>query len=168
MSDCADPADTTPAPISTPPPKTNSYYYWHGHEKERAKLGDVAPKTSPMLVKSEAFTEAQVSPLLKVKTISKYSWCNNTKSVSVYVDVEGVESLPQDCIKVEFDKKRLSVEVKAGGGALQQLILPLSKEISPATSSFRLKPNQIVIKLDKAGVEETWFDLVGKAEGGIE
>ncbi len=143
--------------------KDNSYYYWHGHEKDRAKVGDVAPKTSPMLVKREDTpSEYERSPLLAARPITKYSWCNNTKSVSVYIDFDGVHELPQDNIRVEFEAKKLYVQIKGPKdvSAMNVLLLRLSKEIAPEKSSFRFKPNQIVIKLDKGDSDATWYDLV--------
>ena len=163
----SDVADNSPAneaaasSSSSSKKKDNSYYYWHGHEKERAKVGDVAPKTSPLLVKSEALApEHHRSPLLATRSITKYSWCNNTKSVSVYVDLDGVHELPQENVKVDFDVKKLSVHVKGTDGVSSVLLLRLAKDIAAEKSSFRFKPNQIVIKLDKGDSDATWYDLV--------
>lgn len=134
--------------------KPSQYYYWHGHEKERAKVGDVAPKASPVLVKSEKVEE---SPLLLTTALSKYSWCNNKTSVSVYVDFDGIS---EDNCKVEFHEKKLKVSIHpAGTGTVHILALHLAKEIDDAASSYRLKPNQLVMKLQKKD-EATWYDLV--------
>ncbi len=174
MADVAYPRDTSVATSDDAAPlaqsttssgkkKDNSYYYWHGHEKDRAKVGDVAPKTSPMLVKTEdGPSEYARSPLLASRPITKYSWCNNAKSVSVYVDFDGCHELPADNINVVFETTKLLVQIKgaAEGGPLNVLLLRLSKEIAPEKSSFRLKPNQIVIKLDKGDSDATWYDLV--------
>lgn len=134
--------------------KRSQYYYWHGHEKERAKSGDVAPKTTPTLVKSEA---VEASPLLSQVAITKYSWCNNTSSVSVYVDFEGVAS---DNTSVDFSAKKLKLQVHpANTGTAHVLSLNLAKEINHEGSSFRFKPNQLILKLVKKD-EGTWHDLV--------
>ncbi|CUI14225.1 Hypothetical protein, putative [Bodo saltans] len=134
--------------------KKSQYYYWHSHEKERAKLGDVAPKTSPALVKSEA---VEASPLLHQVALTKYSWCNNTNSVSVYVDFDGLSA---DNTKVEFSTKKLKVQVHpVSTGTAHVLQLNLAKEINHETSSFRFKPNQLVVKLVKKD-DGTWHDLV--------
>jgi hypothetical protein len=134
--------------------KKSQYYYWHGHEKDRAKHGDVAPKTTPALVKSEV---VEASPLLHQVALTKYSWCNNTSSVSVYVDFEGVSA---DNTQVEFSAKKLKVQVHpVSTGTAHVLLLNLAKEINNETSSFRFKPNQLVVKLVKKD-EGTWHDLV--------
>jgi hypothetical protein len=141
------------------PKQRSQYYYWHGHEKDRAAVGDVAPKTTPMLVSSSPLT-ADMQPRVPFMTaIEKYSWCNNTKTVSVYVDFDGVEQLPSENVQVDFTKKTLAVKLNKDGKGYE-LKLKLSKEITPESSSFRMKPNQIVIKLQKADEASTWFDLV--------
>lgn len=138
----------------------NSYYYWHGHEKERAKVGDVAPKTAPMLVKSEGSAEP-ASPFCR--PIDKYSWCNNTASVSVYVDIEGVDTLPEGAVQISFKEQSFRLTITNAAGVPHLLHLHLAKKIVAEKSSIRLKPNQIVMKLVKANHEETWFDLVSGA-----
>ncbi len=159
-------AGPAPAAVSVTPSSTkkgNSYYYWHGHEKDRALVGDVAPKTSPMLVKTDDVpSEYERSPLLASRSITKYSWCNNNKSVSVYIDFDGCQDLPAANIQVHFEPHKLLVQVRGAteGAPLNVLMLRLSKEIAPEKSSFRLKVNQIVIKLDKGDSDATWFDLV--------
>lgn len=151
---------TSVAPPVIEKPKPNSYYYWHGHEKERAVLGDVAPKTSPQLVKSEAVAEC--SPILKVSPITKYAWCNNTSSVSVYVDREdGVQTeLTAEMIRFEVTAKRLKLAIHPTSTATQYgLVLHLAKEVNPDKSTWRIKEGkQVVIKLVKAN-DETWYDL---------
>lgn len=163
-------ASPKPAVELAPQQKANpKYYYWHGHEKERAAVGDVAPKASPQLLKSEALP-ASGSPQLRTAAISKFSWCNNEKNVSVYVDFDGVEELSkkEGAVGVEFSKRHLNVQIIAESGVYHRLHLRLAKEVDCAACSSRFKPNQIVIKLVKPeGNTETWFDLEApKASGG--
>jgi len=139
--------------------KKESYYYWHGHEKERARVGDVAPKQSPMLVKSESFQPEVHSPILP-KPITAYSWCNNTKSVSVYVDFSGVEQLPPEHISVVFEAKDVRITIRSVEATVPSALhLRLAKAIDPSRSQFRTKQGQLVLKLDKGGAEDTWYDL---------
>lgn len=158
MADSA--AVSAPAPSAgteqAPKPK-NGYYYWHGHEKERKELGDVAPMPTHVALASEV---AVASPTETVSEIHKYSWCNNAKSVSVYVEVDGVA---EDNVEVQFEEAQLTVCVRDSATAVRQLKLALSKTIDAEKSSFRLKPNQVVVKLMKGKDDETWFDLVAKA-----
>lgn len=157
MSDPAVQADGAPLLKTEASPtdkKPSQYYYWHGHEKERAKLGDVAPKTTPALVGTAA---ADHSPLLKQMSITKYSWCDNKSSVSVYVDFDGATS---ENTVVELHKKKLRVTVRPSESSPNYvLLLFLAKEVDDSASSFRFKPNQVVIKLAKTD-EVTWYDLI--------
>lgn len=154
QSAAVDPAALPQAAPSAEANKRSQYYYWHGHEQERAKLGDVAPKTTPTLVKSE---KVEASPLLHEVSLTKYSWCNNKSSVSVYVDFDGVSA---DNCRVEFGAKKLKVTVHPASTATAHvLLLHLAKEINNEGSSFRFKPNQVVLKLVKKD-EDTWYDLV--------
>ena len=146
----------------------SQYYYWHGHEKDRAAVGDVAPKAAPTLLKCDATAPDARAPPRRVG-ITTYSWCNNDKTVSVYVDVPGVQA---DRTTVDFAVRRLTVTVRPpppppGDGAAaaapevhQVLDMWLSKDIKPDQSSFRVKPGtQIVIKLVKEKDTMTWIDL---------
>jgi hypothetical protein len=133
---------------------TNSYYYWHGHEKERAKVGDVAPKPSPVLVKTEA---AVASPLLSAVNISKYSWADGKSVVSVYIDFDDIS---EEQLQVQFTERQLRVAIRPPHTAVvHSLFLRLAEGIVPEKSTYRLKRNQVVIKLSKAE-EATWYDLV--------
>eukprot|EP00672_Neobodo_designis_P028714 CAMPEP_0174828422 /NCGR_PEP_ID=MMETSP1114-20130205/1318_1 /TAXON_ID=312471 /ORGANISM="Neobodo designis, Strain CCAP 1951/1" /LENGTH=160 /DNA_ID=CAMNT_0016062135 /DNA_START=32 /DNA_END=514 /DNA_ORIENTATION=- len=151
------PAAPAAAQPAAAPKAKNGYYYWHGHEKERKELGDVAPMPTHVALASETVAEA---PREVVSELHKYSWCNNTKTVSVYVDVDGVD---ESNVAVDFQADTLTVRVRQSELAVRQLKLPLSKEINPEKCSFRLKPNQVVVKLAKGNEEDTWFDLVAKA-----
>ena len=139
----------------------NSYYYWHSHEKERAKVGDVAPKITPTLVKSELAIGFDAA--VRRQPIAKYSWCNNKSSVSVHFDFDGLGLLAAaspDNVSVTFGEKSLKVVIRDYSSGEHHVALPLTKEIDPAASSFRIKPDQLVVKLSKKDLESTWYDLV--------
>ena len=145
------------AAVAAPPKAKNGYYYWHGHGKERKEVGDVAPLPTHVPLATEVETPA--SPSQVVSQIQKYSWCNNKTSVSVYVDCEDAT---ESNTAVSISATALEVRVTLPG-TVMQLALPLAKECNPEASSFKFKPNQVVIKLAKAKDDETWFDLVSKA-----
>lgn len=152
------------APVAAPAKPTKAggggYYYWHGHEKQRAEVGDVAPKTSPLLVAtSDVSPSTPATPGLRRVPINKHSWCNNTTSVSVYVDFAGVGALDASDVSVSFGKKSLSVAIKKDG-VENCLELRLAHEVKPEASSFRTKPDSLVIKLAKEVETTSWFELV--------
>ncbi|CCW67706.1 unnamed protein product [Phytomonas sp. Hart1] len=151
------------------PTKNSSYYYWHSHEKERAKVGDVAPMLTPVLISRGEMADTPVHVPLH-KTVKKYQWCDEgLKTVSVYVQVadEAGEELDEDSVKVEIFSKsvRVSFSTQIVASAAQnykQLHLSLAKKVNPKASSYRIKSSkkEITLKLMKAQ-DGTWFDLVG-------
>lgn len=156
-------SESSSAPGSATTKPKSQYYYWHGHEKDRAAVGDVAPKIAPPLLKTE-----EVSPLTPPHrvTITSYSWCNNEKTVSVYIDFPAVDA---SMVSVDFQPRRLTVTIKpatASGAVPKEHMLDmwLAKNINAGESSYRVKPgSQVVLKLVKSATE-TWFDLTGKPE----
>lgn len=148
------------ASAAAPPRSKKGYYYWHGHEKERAKVGDVAPMPKPMKVDAPACENFDAVASTRVLPITGYSWCNNSKTVSVYVNFPEV-GLMEDKVSVKFQTNRTTVEVVKGSN-VHSLVLHLSHPIDAEASSFRLKPDQVVLKLNKGNVSKTWIDLTGK------
>ncbi|KAG5496287.1 hypothetical protein JKF63_02588 [Porcisia hertigi] len=151
--------------------QANSYYYWHGHEKERAKVGDVAPMPTPQLVsKDDAATVA--APAVPTMSVSKYSWCDEDKFVSVYIDTVALEGETLDGSSVEatFKDKSLKVEFvtadRSGKTRTKCFSIRLSKRIDKDRCLTKVKPKtqQILVRLAKK-VESTWMDLEGKANG---
>lgn len=180
----AAPVDTTPAeaPSSTGAAETkqptasaaknkaNSYYYWHGHEKERAKLGDVAPMPTPHLV-SKDDTVSVAIPVVPAISVSKYSWCDGEKFVSVYVECVAPgsgEVLDSDSIAATFTRNSFTITFAttdaAGKQRTKQMTTRLSKRIDGERSSTKVKPKtqEILVKLAKR-VPSVWIDLEGNA-----
>lgn len=150
--------NTTTAATTDPVKKKNGYHYWHGHGKERALVGDVAPM--PVAQKVEgAPVEFDAVASLKRVNITAYSWCDNAKSVSVYVDFKGVGAIDPSKITTKYTDKTMRVAIESDGKD-NVLLLHLSKKINADTSSHKVKPDQLVFKLVKDS-EETWFDLTG-------
>ncbi|EPY40174.1 hypothetical protein AGDE_00740 [Angomonas deanei] len=168
------------APATNDKKKANSYYYWHGHEKERAAVGDVAPLPTPVLVKREDVP--LTTPAVPRKTVAKYAWSDGTKFVTVYIDTwaSGIPSATQDeaiqeeSLTVQYDTQSLRVQYDAtheGRPVLREFVVPiLNKRIDPSRCSHKMKViekeneptrRQILVKLAKAK-EGTWFELIGK------
>lgn len=150
--------------------KANSYYYWHGHEKERAKLGDVAPMPTPHLV-SKDDTATVAIPTVPAISVSKYSWCDGEKFVSVYVETSppaSGETLEEASIETTYTrnsfKLRFTTTDAAGKRRTKQMVTRLSKRIDTERSSTKVKPKtqEILVKLAKK-VPSVWIDLEGNA-----
>lgn len=151
--------------------QANSYYYWHNHEKERAKVGDVAPMPKPVLLKK---SDPSVLPASTASyPITKHSWCDGKKNVTVYIDtkLDEKETMVEDTLQVEFGKRRLTVSYIANVQTSKdvatqrrkQLVLCLAKAIKSKESSYKVKDpsGQIVIRLAKAE-ETSWWELAKK------
>jgi hypothetical protein len=163
------PTDAQPS-ASAKKNKANSYYYWHGHEKERAKLGDVAPMPTPHLV-SKDDTVTVAIPVIPAISVSKYSWCDGEKFVSVYVETvppASGETLDDASIEAVFtgNSFRLSFATtdKDGKRRTKQMVTRLSKRIDADRSSTKVKAKtqEILVKLAKK-VPSVWLDLEGYA-----
>lgn len=150
--------------------KANSYYYWHGHEKERAKLGDVAPLPTPHLVsKDDAVTVTL--PVVPAISVSKYSWCDGEKFVSVYVQTAppaSGEVLDEASVAATFTRSSFKITFSttdaAGNKRTKQMITRLSKRIDTEKSSTKVKAKtqEILVKLAKRR-PNVWIDLEGNA-----
>eukprot|EP00758_Cryptobia_borreli_P004547 Tbor_TRINITY_DN4448_c0_g1::TRINITY_DN4448_c0_g1_i1::g.7884::m.7884/K04507/CACYBP, SIP; calcyclin binding protein len=168
---------TSQTEVTTTEKKTtkakNSYYYWHGHEKERAMVGDVAPLPTPVRVdqRDDTSTHDGAIKSLLLNRITNYSWCDNSKSISIYVDFEGIGDLGEGACSLRVDKRKLSLtvtvpkeintnnKIKNGEHILE---LTLFKDVTvPEKNSLKLKPNQIVLKLSKVDEEAKWLELIG-------
>ncbi|AYU81785.1 heat shock protein Hsp20 [Leishmania donovani] len=162
--------DTAHAPApTTVKNKANSYYYWHQHEKDRAKVGDVAPMPTPYLV-SKDDARAVAAPAVPTVSVSKYSWCDGDKFVSVYIDTVVPEggTLDESSIEATFTGNSFKVTFatadEAGRTRAKSLSIRLSKRIDKDRSSTKVKPKtqQILVRLAKK-VESVWLDLEGEA-----
>lgn len=144
-----------------------NYYYWHGHEKERAKVGDVAPLPVPVLVTTEAKPTVAAS---LPSTVKKYSWADGEKNVSIYVEVveeSPAEELEPSSLKVIWKKRSVfvtyTVITSSGVKKNRVLLLHLSNNVVPDSSSHKIKESskQIYLKAAKE-THESWMELTGK------
>jgi hypothetical protein len=134
--------------------KRSAYHYWHGDVDNKKKTGDVAPM--PVHV---ALASAKVEiDTVQYKVISKYSWCDNEKTVDIYVDWP---ELNADSVSVEFGDDSLCAKIAESATVCHRLNLKLSKAIVAGESKFRCKPAQLAIKVKKETLE-TWFELEAK------
>ncbi|KPA84807.1 hypothetical protein ABB37_01288 [Leptomonas pyrrhocoris] len=166
----ATPANEAQPSSSAKKNKANSYYYWHGHEKERAKHGDVAPMPTPHLVSKDDNVTVTV-PVVPTVSVSKYSWCDGDKFVSVYVEAAtpaSGETLADDSIEAVFTRNSFTLSFtttdQAGKKRTKQMVTRLAKRIDADRSSTKVKPKtqEILVKLAKK-VPSVWLDLEGNA-----
>ena len=91
-------------------------------------------------------------------SVAKYSWLDRTKSVSVYLTIPGVHELPADRVRVRFRELSLDVKVEAADKVHCFAITELPLEIVVDKSSWKTKPDQLVLTLRKWAAT-SWFKL---------
>lgn len=154
---------------------SNSYYYaWNNLDLSREH------EFRPRLVKAGA--AATSVPARPTVTIAKYAWSDDGKavrsvhtcvhawltielisSIRVYVDLEGVGSLPADNVRSQFSARSFSIEVGDLNGTDYRLaVVELDGEAVPERCAVRVKPNMVVVSLHKAKPEHKWFALAKK------
>ena len=133
----------------------NSYYYAHGPKidgpvwdgKEEPRLlsavsGDNTPKQRPS------------------KTLTEYAWGDGKKVVTIYLDFENAETIPDESLSVNTTAESLSFQVSDHNGTDYKLLIDnLQAEISGAT--IKKKEGQFRISLQKLD-ESPWYTLKKK------
>jgi hypothetical protein len=138
-----------------------SYYFAHANTPKEANISFHGP---PKRLEGDDAAKAEPSgPAVRRVAIGKYGWADGTKAVSVYVDFEGLESLPEDACQVTSDATSFELTItKSSEDGKQETrhvlkLGPLSDEITGAT--IKRKPASLVLRLAKKEVG-TWFELV--------
>eukprot|EP01060_Flectonema_neradi_P005884 TRINITY_DN1393_c6_g1_i1.p1 TRINITY_DN1393_c6_g1~~TRINITY_DN1393_c6_g1_i1.p1 ORF type:complete len:168 (+),score=48.37 TRINITY_DN1393_c6_g1_i1:44-547(+) len=159
----SDEKETTEVKPETKVFGANSYHYFHDSVKERAANGDVAPMAQPKLV---ATTESSTEKKKPYKNISKYSWSDGKKFVTLYIDFPGIGAI-QDKVTIEYRKR--SFVLKVVGDTTDHIlkIIRLSQLINGEGSSLRFKDNQMVLKLSKDDTDKKWYDLCKTTARGV-
>ena len=89
----------------------------------------------------------------------------NSETISVFVDLEGVGAVKQNC-DIKFTKTSFDFQVIGLGGKNYRLLKDnLEKDIVPEASKIIVKKDKIVIKLQKVKGEysfEHWNNLTAK------
>merc|ERR1719414_621828 len=49
------------------------------------------------------------------EVISKYSWSDGKKAVSIYIEMEGLDTVPDDALKAESSEKEATLTIEAIG-----------------------------------------------------
>eukprot|EP00696_Hemimastix_kukwesjijk_P009939 gnl/Hemi2/22522_TR7509_c0_g1_i1.p1 gnl/Hemi2/22522_TR7509_c0_g1~~gnl/Hemi2/22522_TR7509_c0_g1_i1.p1 ORF type:complete len:256 (+),score=52.34 gnl/Hemi2/22522_TR7509_c0_g1_i1:58-768(+) len=143
-------------------------------KQEQAKtpispVGAASPTAPPPPASSSSSTTPSATtpapaPVGDFTTISSFSYDQSPKTVTVYVSLPDVGSLPKDAVDVVFTSTSLSLTVRGLGGRNHRLFVPqLCHEIIPDKSEFSVRPSRVNIKLAKK--ESThWEDLRPKKE----
>lgn len=142
----------------------NAYYFAHSH-KANGPTWD--GKAEPRLLSKESSSSlsqpatATSSFHYHKSNITKYAFLDDGMKVKLFLDMEGIgEKCTVDDISLEFTPQSFSLVVRNWKEEDQCLSFgKLSADITSA--SFRLKPNRIVLTLQKAA-EGEWHTINDK------
>jgi len=101
------------------------------------------------------------------EAITKYAWSDGKKMVSVYVELPGLDDVPEDKISVTSGENRASLTIEAIGNPPKKKRLSLnglSEEINGAKFTKKTGKNTVVLKLTKKE-EKSWWQLLDKTSG---
>ena len=153
-------------------------------EESRAKMEGVeiatgseeaAPTAAAPAPTPAAATPATVAPIVPSQhyaTIDKYAFDAggyNSPTVSIYIALPNVGSIPRDQITCEFTSSSFDLIVRDLGGKSYRLVNDnLENDIVPEKSKILVKADKIVIKLGKKKTEygghDHWSQLTAKKD----
>merc|ERR1719517_237319 len=100
--------------------------------------------------------------------ITKYSWSDGKKAVSIYIEIDGLDDVTDDALKAESGEKEVSLTIAAIGSPAKKKQLKLQKlanEIDGVNLVRKPGKNTIVLKLTKKEAGTSWFKLLDGAYG---
>jgi len=100
------------------------------------------------------------------EAITKYSWGDGKKQVSVYIELEGLDDCTEDCFQATSGEKEVSLTITKVAGKKRTFGLNgLSNEITGVKVNHKKGKGMVVLKLIKKE-EEPWYQLVEKSSAG--
>jgi len=102
------------------------------------------------------------------EAITKYAWSDGKKTVSVYVEMEGLDDVADEALTTESGEKDCSLTIAAIGSPPKKKTLTLSglsNEIDGVKLTRKKGKNMVVLKLQKKE-EKSWFQLLEGSGGG--
>jgi len=88
--------------------------------------------------------------MIQYNTLGKYSWDETSEHVKIYVDLEGIQTLPNDKIEVNFGRQSCDIKIHQLNNKNFRFGIPkLQEEIDQIGSIFRTRTNRFIITLKK-------------------
>merc|ERR1712151_441168 len=103
---------------------------------------------------------------VKGQAITKYSWSDGKKAVSIYIEMDGLDEVADDAFSITSGESDVTFTIVAIAGKKRTFAMKdLANEIDG--SKFVRKPgkNTVVLKLTKKQ-EKTWYNLQSGSGGG--
>mmetsp|Transcript_23388 Transcript_23388/g.32771 ORF Transcript_23388/g.32771 Transcript_23388/m.32771 type:complete len:217 (-) Transcript_23388:162-812(-) len=146
----------------------NAYYFAHAHKATGPKWDG---KIEPKLLAKKSTRELDDSQKLSTKThsfqfhksnITKYSFCDEGKSVKLYIDMDGVgEKCADEDVQFNYTENSFDLVVKNFADVDQCLSFgKLTATITKATC--KKKANRLVVSLRKENEENEWHTINDK------
>jgi len=83
-------------------------------------------------------------------TLNQYSWEQTDTNAKLYVEIEGIGSLPKDAVEVTFKNTGVEMKVHNLNGKNYKFSLSnLAKQIDTTACTYSLKPKRAIITLKK-------------------
>jgi len=111
-------------------------------------------------------TPTQKDADLAGEAITKYSWSDGKKVVSIYVEMEGLDAVADDDLKAESGEKEASLTIAAIGSPAKKRTLKLqnlANEIDGVKLVRKPGKNTVVLKLTKKDADKSWYKLLDSA-----
>jgi len=105
--------------------------------------------------------------VLAGELISKYAWSDGKKAVSIYVELDGLDDVPDDALKAESGEKEATLTISAIGAPPRKRtlkLLKLANEIDGVKLVRKPGKNTVVLKLTKKA-ETPWWRLLEDSNG---
>merc|ERR1711972_694686 len=98
--------------------------------------------------------------------ITKYGWSDGKKTVSIYVEMDGLDEVAEDALSVENTETKVTFTIASIGGKKRTLLLNgLANEIDGVKLQRKIGKNTVVLKLQKKE-EKSWWKVLDRASGG--
>eukprot|EP00448_Togula_jolla_P017231 CAMPEP_0170591918 /NCGR_PEP_ID=MMETSP0224-20130122/12659_1 /TAXON_ID=285029 /ORGANISM="Togula jolla, Strain CCCM 725" /LENGTH=250 /DNA_ID=CAMNT_0010915813 /DNA_START=86 /DNA_END=838 /DNA_ORIENTATION=+ len=105
------------------------------------------------------------------EAITKYSWADGKKLVSIYIELEGLDEVADDALTTESGEKEVSLTIASIKGQKKRFaVTGLFSEIDGVKLQRKMGKNTVVLKLQKKE-EKSWYKLLessGKGGGDDE
>mmetsp|Transcript_13494 Transcript_13494/g.28135 ORF Transcript_13494/g.28135 Transcript_13494/m.28135 type:complete len:159 (+) Transcript_13494:106-582(+) len=101
--------------------------------------------------------------------ITKYGWADGKKTVSIYVELDGLDAVPDDAITVESSARDVSLRIKAVGTPPRTKrfkLVNLANEIEGVKLVRKSGKNTVTLRLSKKE-EKSWWKLEANSASGF-
>jgi len=105
-------------------------------------------------------TDATMLSVAGCLAITKYAWSDGKTKVSVYVELDGLDDVPDSALALQHNANSIMLDIAYGSGVKWKLSLsPLAYEVSDVKLTRKIGKNTVVLKLEKKE-QQGWSQLL--------